>query len=272
MSNRTPIVWLIAALGAWTAAAVSTAEAQVVPPYRRHQPLDQSSPPGTAARWADLMGRASPTWMQPIRIIVDGEAEVTIYNSRPLRPLTTPSPLQLGVMVGHSYRLRVSQMPELPGAEIYPTIEVIDRLHPPAGQKHNFPIPVHIDRSDIELAMNGNLVTRVVYLEQPQIAAPFELDEATRARDVDPTTNALSEADRYGRPMLILRLGGRLPNPLGEPPAFYGTGGPISESRPGPRPQPPANPNPQPAPPGIPAVEPNPTPVNPTLPSQGPSL
>jgi len=256
-------VWLVLALAALTGSA-TTIEAQVVPPYRRYQPLNQSTPPGTAARWADLMGRASPTWTQPIRIIVDGEAEVTIYNSRPLRPLTAPSPLQLGVMVGHSYRLRISQMPQLPGAEIYPTIEVIDRLHPPAGQKHNFPIPVYIDRSDIVLAMNGNLVTRVVYLEQPQIAAPFELDEATRARDVDPSANALSEADRYGRPMLILRLGGRLPNPLGEPPAFFGTGGPISESRPGPRPQPAANPNSQPT-----AVEPNSVPANPALPSEG---
>ena len=159
-------------------------------------------------------------------------------------------------------------MPQLPGAEIYPTIEVIDRLHPPSGQKHNFPILVHIARSDIQLAMTGNLVTRVVYLEQPQIAAPFELDESTRARDVDTSANALSEADRYGRPMLILRLGGRLPNPLGEPPAFFGTGGPISESRPDPRPQPAANPNSQPTPPGIPP-EPNPAPVNPALPSQG---
>lgn len=237
--------------------APSAADAQVVPPYSRHQPLDQATPPGTAARWANIAGRTSPAWMQPIRIIVDGEAEVSLYHGRPIRPLTVPSPAQMSVMVGHSYRLKVSQMPQLPGVEIFPTIEVIDRLHPPAGKQHQFPIPVYIDRADIELALDGHLVTRVVYLEQPQFAAPFELDEATRTRTTEPTANALSEADRYGRPMLILRLGGRLPDARGEAAAFYGTGGPVAPSRPIARPQPedqsqPED-QPEPAPPAGPA-------------------
>lgn len=218
--------------------AAPKTEAQVVPGYGRHQPLNQATPPGTAAHWANITGRTLPAYMQPIQLIVEDEAEVTLFHSRPVRPLVTPSPCQMSVMVGHSYRLKIGQIPQLPGVEIYPTIEVLDRLHPPAGQKHNFPIPVYIDRADIELAIKGHLVTRVVYLEQPQFAAPFELDESTRTRTVEPTANALSEADRYGRPMLILRLGGRLPSPRGESAAFYGTGGPVGESRPAPPRQP----------------------------------
>lgn len=265
MFKHSPVARFLLTL-AVVSAGTATLDAQVVPPFRRHQPLDQATSPGVAAQWAGMSGRVS-AWMQPIRIIVDGEAEVSVYHGRPIRPATMASPFQLGVQVGHSYRLRISQMPQLPGVEIYPTIEVIDRLHPPAGQKHNFPIPVHIDRSDIELALGGNLVTRVVYLEQPQLAAPFELDEATRTRDVEPNSNALSEADRYGRPMVIVRIGGRLPSPRGEPAIFFGTGGPVTASKPMAPPAPAApETNPAPAASNTPAlpmpVSPDPAPSN----------
>ena len=123
-------------------------------------------------------------------------------------------------------------MPDLPGVEIYPTIEIIDRLHPPVGKKHDFPIPVYIDRDDIESAITGNLVTRVVYIEQPQLAAPFALDSSTRVRTLLPAQNVLAQADRYGRPAVIVRVGGRLPSVHGERSAFYGTGGAITASQP----------------------------------------
>ena len=211
------------------------AEAQVVPQYGQFQPLNQYLTPGTAGHWAALAGKGSGNWSQPIKIELDGEGLVSVFYSRPVQETSPhPSPVQLGVSVGHLYRLRVSNMPDLPGVEIYPTIEIIDRLHPPAGKKHDFPIPVYIDRDDIESALNGNLVTRVVYIEQPQLAAPFALDESTRVRTLLPAQNVLAQADRYGRPAIIVRIGGRLPSVHGESAAFYGTGGSISHSTPRP--------------------------------------
>ncbi len=216
------------------AVALTTAStsAQVVQDYRGFTPLDSRHTPGMAARFMDLAGKADPGWFQPIRIDVEDGADVSIYHARPVRSQTLASPAQLGVIVGHTYRLRVRNMPELPGVELFPTIEVIGRLHPPKGLEHDYAIPVHIDRKDIDLAISGNLVTRVVYLEQPQFAAPFELDASTRNRDIEAAANAIQEADRFGRPVLILRLGGRLPSPQGEPMSFYGSGGPIARSVP----------------------------------------
>ena len=213
----------------------SQAEAQVVPPYGQFQPLNQNLSPGLAGQWASLAGKGSGNWSQPLRIILDGEGDVSVFHSRPVQE-TTPqaSPIQLGVSVGHLYRLRISNMPGLPGVEVYPTIEIIDRLHPPAGKKHDFPIPVQIASDDIESAINGKLVTRVVYVEQPQLAAPFELDDSTRVRTLLPAQNVLQQADRYGRPVVIVRIGGRMPSVQGEPPGFYGTGGFISNSVPRP--------------------------------------
>lgn len=220
-------------LGLLLSVLVATpAFAQVVPEYEGFSPLDSRHSPGMAARFMDLGGRAQPGWFQPIRIDVEDGAEVSIYHGRPVQAQAIASPAQLGVIVGHTYRLRIRNLPELPGVELFPTIEVIGRLHPPKGQEHEYPIPVHIDRKDIDLAINGNLVTRVVYLEQPQFAAPFELDASTRNRDIEAAANALREADRYGRPVLVLRMGGRLPSVNGEPLSFYGTGGPIARSTP----------------------------------------
>jgi hypothetical protein len=208
------------------------ANAQVVPPYGQFQPLNQNLTPGTAGHWAALAGKGRRNWSQPLKITLDGGGDVTVFHGRPIQELTHKSPAQLGVRVGHLYRLRVSNMPDLPGVEVYPTIEIIDRLHPPAGKKHDFPIPVYIDRDDIESALNGNMVTRVVYIEQPQLAAPFALDSSTRVRTLLPAQNVLAQADRYGRPAVIVRVGGRLPAVYGESSAFYGTGGAITASRP----------------------------------------
>ncbi len=225
---------LSTAVGLLMSVLVATpAAAQVVPGYEGFSPLDSRHSPGMAARFMDLAGQAQPGWFQPIRIDVEDGAEVSIYHARPVQAQAFASPAQLGVIVGHTYRLRLRQLPDLPGVELFPTIEVIGRLHPPKGLEHEYPIPVHIDRKDIDLAISGNLVTRVVYLEQPQFAAPFELDDpSTRNRDVEAAANALEEADRYGRPVLVLRMGGRLPSVQGEPLSFYGTGGPIARSTP----------------------------------------
>lgn len=209
----------------------SRSMAQVVPQYGQFQPLNQYLTPGTAGHWAMIAGKSSGHWTQPVRIQLDGGGDITVYHSRPTQEVTQSSPAQMGVRVGHLYRLRVSNMPDLPGVEVYPTIEIIDRLHPPAGKKHDFPVPIHIDRDDIEAALNGNLVTRVVYVEQPQLAAPFALDESTRVRTLLPAQNVLEQADRYGRPMVIVRIGGRLPSVHGERPEFFGTGGSISGSQ-----------------------------------------
>jgi len=208
------------------------ANAQVVPPYGQFQPLNQNLTPGTAGHWAALAGKGGSNWSQPLKVTLDGGGDVTVYHSRPIQKTTHKSPAQLGVRVGHLYRLKVDNIPDLPGVEIYPTIEIIDRLHPPAGKRHDFPIPVYIDRDDIESAISGNLVTRVVYIEQPQLAAPFALDSSTRVRTLLPAQNVLAQADRYGRPAVIVRVGGRLPSAYGESASFYGTGGTITASRP----------------------------------------
>ncbi len=60
-------------------------------------------------------------------------------------------------LVGPVYRLRVTNIPSQPEAELFPTLEVIDRTYPPSEREHRFPIVVELDDRDIEAALQVTL-------------------------------------------------------------------------------------------------------------------
>ena len=129
------------------------------------------------------------------------------------------------MLIGAVYRLRVINIPGAEGLEVFPTIEIIDRLYAPLRQEHEFPIPIEITADDLESALAGKFVTRVVYLEDPESPLPVaDRPRQQRSFDVGPRDNPLEMADELGRPMAILRLGGRVPGSEGPDAAFlYGS-------------------------------------------------
>ena len=210
-----------------------------------YSPLSARMPPGVVGSWSAQAGRSgSPRQMyfQPVEVrLVDtgpsGGGRVTWYAMGRGREgmATEAAPHAAGLLVGATYRVGISDMPEFPGVTVYPTIEVIDRLHPPEGRRYEFPIPVELTGEDIRLALQGKLVTRVVFLEEPRLAAGNEQTRPMMVRDLDPKSNALAEADRVGRPMAILRLGSRMAPIEGSPESvnFFNMGRqPIELSRP----------------------------------------
>ena len=58
-------------------------------------------------------------------------------------------PQIVGLLIGSVYRLRVANIPLHEGFEVYPTIEVIDRLYPPVGQEFKFPIPIELTTEEL---------------------------------------------------------------------------------------------------------------------------
>jgi hypothetical protein len=128
-----------------------------------------------------------------------------------------PLPLRVGMLIGQVYRLRVMNIPLNLGAEVFPTIEVIDRLYTPQDQSRRFPIPIELTREDLVLALEGKFVTRVIYLEDPRNALPVREDPQTQHWfEVGPGRDPLAEADALGRPVAILRLGARVPEQNGQ--------------------------------------------------------
>jgi hypothetical protein len=114
--------------------------------------------------------------------------------------------------IGPVYRLKVTDIPYFPGEELFPTVEVIDRLYPPPGLALRYPIPIELTQDELEMAIEGMMVTRVIYVEDPNQALPVEQKSDEQpwieaAQGDDP----LVVADGLGRPVAILRIGSRMP-------------------------------------------------------------
>ena len=215
---------------AFAVSRTATAQNPADAPY--YQPLNDRLPPGYNAEILERVRRDDAHWLQPVRVEVPTTAQVSAYSAAPEPLLTGDAPAQFSVSTGHLYRLRLAEMPEFPGLELFPSIEILDRLHPPEGLKESYPIPIVFDEADLRAAAEGLLVTRVIYLERPQIAASGDPLRSERAQTVAPGGNAIDLAARHGRPMVIVRIGGRVPSGPDSPPLFFGTGGPLVAGEP----------------------------------------
>lgn len=242
------LVWVLGSLGVLWSLNGAIALGQGYPSYSAsqpfYQPLNQNMPPGVNAYWAGALGKATPPYFQPVRVDLPTEGRVTVYHGPVHTPYELNTSRPFAFLVGHTYRIRISGMPEYPGIELYPSVEVLDRLHPPPGQELNFPIPLQFTEAEINAALTGRLVTKVVFLEQPNLAPPREQEFPIPTPEFPTSVNILAEADRVGRPMAILRLGSRVPGAGGADAGFYGAGAPVYI------------PPPQPAEEAAPATEP----------------
>jgi hypothetical protein len=122
--------------------------------------------------------------------------------------------LLVGLAIGPVYRFRITEIPGHPGVEVFPTVEMIDRLYPPRGEGLRFPVPVELTQDELEMAADGRFVTRVIYVEDPKLALPVAEKPTSETRwfDVRPGEDPLVTADNLGRPIAILRMGGRVPD------------------------------------------------------------
>lgn len=220
------ILWL-SLIATLTMPALQVSAQQYPAVGGRQFPLNQMTPPGTVAQWAVNAGRATPEYFQPVRVALPTSGTVTFFEGAPDRSYDAPAPAQASLIVGRMYRLRISGMPEFPGVDFFPSIELIDRLHPPTCNVEDFPIEFELTLEELEWAANGRLVTKVVYLEQPDRIPLSVLNSKPRMTTIEPSLNALAEADLLGRPMAIVRLGGRTPDSNQPDPTFFGPGGPV---------------------------------------------
>ncbi len=198
--------WAVLAI----AASSATAHAQQPPVHRLHA---GALPPGAIGNLRLLRGGPLSGYFQPVRIRAPQGARISLAEEGGFCTEQYETTL-VGMQIGPVYRLRVAGFAPDGGGEVFPTVEVIDRLYPPAGLALRYPIPVELTRDELRMAADGLLVTRVIYLENPSEALP-----ADEPQDEQPWVEAphggdpLAIADEMGRPVAILRIGGRVPNP-----------------------------------------------------------
>jgi uncharacterized repeat protein (TIGR01451 family) len=138
----------------------------------------------------------------------------TFYQG-PARERVFDAPVQVGMRPGYLYRIQLSNLPGLPDLSLYPTLEVLGSLPTlPGVSPGAYAAPVVLTPDDIERAEAGVLITKVVYLEHPDRAPPAgTLPGEVREETVPPRGDIMAEAWDLGRPVLVLRLGGRVPPP-----------------------------------------------------------
>ena len=204
----------------WWLGAAAMLHAQQPPVHYWHQGV---LPPGAIGSRQLQRGGPLPGFFQPVEIKVPAGAEISLtVDSQFDRP--RGGPRKAGMLIGSVYRMRVTHIRLAEGAEVFPTVEVIDRLYAPIGQELRFPIPIDITEEDLKLAIAGKFVTRVIYLEDPRHALPArEVGKSQNWFEAAPGQDPLAVADGLGRPVAILRLGGRLPDQGDDPFFFFGS-------------------------------------------------
>jgi len=109
---------------------------------------------------------------------------------------------------GGLYRLKLTNIINREGVELYPTLELAF-ANPRTGAylAHNA-IPVQFTDEDLDQVLTGNFVTKVIYLPDPDFQGPAlaGIDTLVSTR-LDPGVDPIVEADRRGSILAIIRLG-----------------------------------------------------------------
>ncbi|MGB7327495.1 MAG: hypothetical protein WBD31_21645 [Rubripirellula sp.] len=175
-----------------------------------HRLLSADLPPGYVGAARNSGRGLCDGYLQPVSIVGPEGTKFSLAQAGAF--LEPTENLQAGLLVGGVYRFQITQIPGRAGAELFPTIELIDRTFPPPGLATRHPIQIQLDESDLVAALSGQLVTRVIYLEDPQLATPLvQTPETNRPIEVSEFQDALEVADRFGRPLAIVRIGSLAP-------------------------------------------------------------
>src|SRR4051812_24733503 len=113
-----------------------------------------------------------PPEVQLVRFQAPEGVQIEVLGPVP-EPLTVPAAQAeglFGLKVGVGYRLRVANLPHREGVELFPVIEMVGHLHRPPGiDPIKFPVRVIFGEEDlIDAADHGRLVTKIIYLEDPE--------------------------------------------------------------------------------------------------------
>jgi hypothetical protein len=151
----------------------------------------------TSVRFVDPRGMKI-SWMIPS---ADGKKN---WNDKPLE-----APASYNFTQAAIYRLKLSDIPDYPGVDLYPTLEVV-----PANQRAmtflaHSSVPVSFTPDDFRMVASGNYVVKVIYLPDPQyqdIAIGGGLGELISTQ-LEPGVDPIAEACKRGSILVVARLG-----------------------------------------------------------------
>jgi len=167
---------------------------------------------GVSAESLPIPGGVSQTNVQlkfsgPIRAIVQWPADPGKDESEKLRfvlPATIP------VTTGKTVAFPITDLPGQDGVQLFASIEMASASRHTAVYLKQTAIPLMFGEDDIDQAVSGNLVTKVVFLPRPEFQerALAGVETLVTSR-LDPGVDPVVEAKRRGHVLAVLRLGNR---------------------------------------------------------------
>jgi hypothetical protein len=179
-----------------------------------------NAPPGAVAAVGALpgipIGRGGPgaaAGRTSIRFTTPAGMKVAWYAPSPesrngFTPAQVEVPGRYNFVQGGVYRLKLSDIPNRPALELYPTLEVMPANHRTCTFLAHSAVPVGFTEEDFEQVAAGNFVVKVIYLPDPQfqdlaVAGP---DEVVSTR-LEPGVDPILEAQRRGSILCVIRIG-----------------------------------------------------------------
>jgi hypothetical protein len=117
------------------------------------------------------------------------------------------APVRYNFVQGNIYRVRLNGIPNRPGKNYYPTLEI----YPPASKEamtflSHATVPIGFTDEDFDQVNAGNMVVKVIYLPSAQFQDVAAAEEIVSTR-LEPGTDPVAEAGRRGTVLAVIRVG-----------------------------------------------------------------
>ena len=111
---------------------------------------------------------------------------------------------------GGIFRLKITNIEGRPGVELYPTLEIGRANRRTSAYLAHSAIPIQFTQEDFDQVAAANFVTKVIYVPDPEFQelALAGVDTLVSTR-LDPGVDPITEADRRGSILAIVRLGNK---------------------------------------------------------------
>ena len=145
------------------------------------------------------------------RVMAPAGAKVTWYPGTNQAVSMAPG-IGVGLRPGYSYRIELANVGERKTETIFPSIEVVGTLVTRPGMNvADHPVPITLTEDDLVRILEGRMLTKVYFLEDPAKAvnAPLPLGVPLDI-SAGNEEEAIKEAKARGRLVLIVRAGERM--------------------------------------------------------------
>jgi hypothetical protein len=111
---------------------------------------------------------------------------------------------------GHIYRLKLTNIPNQPGRELYPTLEIAPTSARTQAFLAHSSIPIEFTDNDFDQVFSGNYITKVVYLPNPDFQGIAMSGVGTLVNtQLQPGVDPIIEASKRGSILAVIRMGNK---------------------------------------------------------------